>query len=147
MAGLGWSWLAWNHSGGIAPANGARPALELPVTLVVGLVLPPVLVVGVLRMATEVTPGMCRVWFGFLPTYRRAIPLDQLRAVEIVRYRVPRDYLFWGARTARDGETVLTAKGDRAVRLVFADGSRILIGTQRPEELSESLKAARTPTA
>ena len=32
-----------------------------------------ILVVGVLRMTTEVTPTDLRVWFGWIPTYRRVV--------------------------------------------------------------------------
>lgn len=120
-----WTSLGWN--------------LELPLPLLIGLGLPTLLVVGVLRMTTEVTPDACRVWFGWLPTYRRVIPLSSVRRVEIVRYQAIRDHGFWGVRMTRDGERVLTARGDRAVRLHLSDGSRVLIGTQRPEDLASVL--------
>lgn len=116
------------------PANGWR--LEVPLFLAVGLAVPPILLVGVLHMTTEVTPGACQVWFGWVPSIRRTIPLAEVRRVEIVEYRAIRDHGFWGIRTTRDGERVMTARGDRAVRIHLADGSRFLIGTQRPEELA-----------
>jgi hypothetical protein len=127
------------------PAQGFR--VEVPLPLLVGLVLLPVLVVGVLHMTTEVTPECCTVSFGWVPTYRRAIPLGEVRRVEVVRYRAIRDHGFWGLRTTRDGERVFTARGDRAVRLHLADGSRVLIGSQRPEELAAVLERERQSVA
>jgi hypothetical protein len=120
-------------------------AREVPLGLVFGLTLPAVLVVGVLRMITEVTPAEVRVWFGWLPTYRRVVPIAGIKGVEVVRYRPFADYGGWGIRRGRDGERVLNARGDRGVRLHLADGTRLLIGSQRPEELAAVLKRAMQP--
>ncbi len=146
MVCIGWFSIAWNHPGQAAAGVVVRgPVLELPLSLIVGLVLPPALVVGVLKMSTEVTPVQCRVWYGFIPTYRRAIPLDEIKRIEVVSYRPFRDHYFWGVRTTRDGERVLTARGDRGVRLHLSDGSRVLIGSQRAEELAAALETAVRP--
>ena len=110
-----------------------------------GVVLPPAVVVGALRMLTLVTPTEIRVSFGFLATYRRVIPVDAVASLEVVQYHPVRDYGGWGLRVGRDGERVLTARGDRAVRLVLRDGSRFLIGTQRAEQFALAIEAARRP--
>ena len=142
MVGVGWLAALPRHAPAVIGAGPRVPSIELPVSLAVGLVLPPVLVVFVLRMTTEVTPGVCRIWFGFVPSYRRGIPLEVIARVEVVTYRPFRDHWFWGVRTTRDGERVMTARGSRGVRLHLSDGSRVLIGSQRPEELAESLNLA-----
>lgn len=147
IVGLAWFWVVWPNRGGVGGEVARPPAAHLPPSLILGLVLPPALVIGVLRMTTEVGLGQCRVWFGFIPTYRRAIPLEYVTRIEIVNYRAIRDHVFWGVRTTRDGERVLTARGARAVRLHLSDGSRVLIGSQKPEELAESLDRARRPFA
>ena len=116
--------------------------IEVPITLLVGLGLPSLLIVGVLRMTTEVTPTDCRVWFGWLPTYRHVVLLSAIQRVEVVRYRPLRDCGGWGIRRGRNGERVLSARGDRGVRLYLADGSQLLIGSQQPEELAEALERA-----
>lgn len=117
--------------------------LEIPLYMLVGLGLPSILVFGVLHMTTEVTPGACHVWFGWIPTIRRSIPLASIQRVEIVGYRALRDHGFWGIRTLKDGERIYTANGDRAVRLHLSDGTRVLIGTQRPEDLAGTLESER----
>jgi hypothetical protein len=126
-----------------APLPGPNWNIEVPLPLLAGLGIPAVLILGVLHMTTEVTPDACRVWFGWLPTYRRAIPLSSIKAVEIVTYNAWREHGFWGLRVTRDGERVLTARGDRAVRVHLTDGGRVLIGTQRPEELAGVLDRER----
>jgi hypothetical protein len=130
-----------------APGASGPRLSGLAVFLLVGLALPSVLVLGVLRMTTEVTPMTCRVWFGWIPTYRHAVPLSSISSVEVVSYRPLADCGGWGIRRGRDGERVLNARGDRGVRLTLSDGSRLLIGSQRPEELARALEQASRPQA
>ncbi|GIW87191.1 MAG: hypothetical protein KatS3mg108_1515 [Isosphaeraceae bacterium] len=145
MAGLGIVLVRLHH--GSENRNVAVPGtgwnVEVPIPILVGIGLPTILVIGVLHMTTEVTPEACRVWFGWVPTFRRSIPLGSIRAVEIVEYNAWRDHGFWGVRLTRDGERVMTARGNRAVRIYLADGTRYLIGTQRPEELAGVLERER----
>jgi len=130
-----------------APADPTGLAVEIPFALAVGLILPSVLVMGVLRMTTEVTPSELRVWFGWIPTYRRVVAANDILALEVVRYRPIRECGGWGIRTGPDGERVLNARGDRGVRLSLSDGTRLLIGSQRPDDLARALEAARRPVS
>lgn len=131
---------------GVGPAAGARSwGVQVPIYLLVGLVLPPVMLFGVLHMTTEVAAGACCVSFGWIPTFRRTVPLNQVRRVEVVQYQAIRDHGFWGVRRAADGECVYTARGDRAVRLHLRDGARVLIGSQRPEELAAVIERELQP--
>ena len=144
LAWLGLVWLL--HK---APDRAALPdswAIEVPVSVsVVGLFLPAILMVGLLRMTTEVTPTHVRVYFGWVPTYRRAVAVAAIQRLEVVTYRPIADYGGWGIRSGRDGERVLNARGDRGVRLDLSDGTRLLIGSQRPEELARVLERAMRP--
>jgi hypothetical protein len=126
------------------PVLGHRPQ-QLFIGLAVGMTIPIILVVGVLRMITLVTPTEVRVSFGFIPTYRRSIPIGTIARVEVVQYRPIADCGGWGIRVGRDGERVLNARGNRGVRLFLVDGSKILIGSQRPEELAIAVEGAVRP--
>ena len=125
----------------------ADAARSEPATLaiVVGMTLPAIFTLGVLRMTTEVTATRIEVWFGWVPTYRRAIDAGLVRRAEVVSYRPWADCRGWGVRTGPDGERVLNARGDRGVRLHMADGSRLLIGSQTPEALASAIERAMTP--
>ncbi len=116
--------------------------LDKPVAIVLGLSLPPVLLFGFLRMRTELGPTELKVWFGLLPAYRHVVSVGSIRSIEIVQYRPLRDYRGWGIRYGPGGELVLTASGDRALLLTFEDGSRLLVGTQRPSEFAGALEQA-----
>ena len=137
---------AWmNPGGGHAAVAMHGWGLQIPIVLLVGLTVPPVLVVGVLRMTTEVTPTDVRVWFGWIPTYRHYVALSDIDRLEVVSYRPIADYGFWGVRRGRDGERVLSARGNRGLRLHMSDGSCLLIGSQRPEALAIALEQAMRP--
>lgn len=125
--------------------RGHAPALGLALFAACGLSTPPLVVVGLLRMTTEVTPGDLRVWFGWVPTYRRIVAVEAVRRIEVVSYRPLVDYGGWGIRSGPDGERVLNARGDRGVRLELTDGSRLLIGSQRPEALAVAIERALRP--
>jgi hypothetical protein len=142
---LGLALLAGPFIGGSGvPAGGSRVQSAF-LGVCVGMILPPVLVLGVLRMTTEVAPGSVRVWFGWVPTYRRLIDLSAVVRIEVVQYRPFRDYGGWGIRIGRDGERVLNARGDRGVRLFFSDQQKLLIGSQKPEALAAAIERAMQP--
>jgi len=116
--------------------------IDWPLLAVLGFSLPPALAFGFLKMTTEVSPTDLRVWFGLLPTIRHVVPIVAIRAVEVVRYRPLQDHGGWGLRRDRHGQRVFTARGDRGVRLTLQDGSQILIGSQKPEELADYIDRA-----
>ncbi len=115
------------------------------IAILVGLTLPAIFTVGVLRMTTIVTASRVEVWFGWVPTYRRALDAGAIHRAEVVTYRPWADCGGWGIRTGRDGERVLNARGDRGVRLHMIDGSRLLIGSQTPEALAAAIERAMNP--
>jgi hypothetical protein len=144
LAGYCLVWLT-RHWGPVAALLTHRWSLEFNLGLLICLALPLVLAVGLLQMTTEVTPTEVRVWFGWVPIYRRVVSITGIQRYHVVRYRPILDYGGWGIRAGRDGERVLNARGDRGVRLELADGSKLLIGSQRPEELAETIERARRP--
>jgi hypothetical protein len=139
---MGMAWWVFLGNGPAAVPAARRHAGDHSVGIVVGMALPILFVIGVLRMTTVVTPTEVRVWFGWIPTYRRAIPIGTVARVEVVQYRPFADYGGWGIRHGRDGEKALSARGDRGVRLRLIDGSKLMIGSQRPEELVLALEGA-----
>ncbi len=141
-----WLGLVWWHQNPVQGGEVQRLSTgETAVGLLIGLVLPVLVIVGFLRMTTEVGPTDVRVWFGWIPTYRRVVSLGTIQRLEVVSYRPLLDYGGWGIRVGRDGVRVLSARGNRGVRLDFADGSKLLIGSQHPEHLARALERAMRP--
>lgn len=143
--GVAISLLGKSDGPGVGPEGGQ--SLQLPVVLLVSITLPTILIVGVLRMTTEVDDTGIRIWFGWVPTIQRSISLTGLERVEPVRYRPLVECGGWGIRGGPGGERVYNARGDLGVRLHFRDGTRILIGSQRPDELAEAICRSLPPTS
>lgn len=144
LVGGGLIWITPN-GGGLATFLGSPWSLQFFLAILTGLALPVVLAIFLLRMTTEVTPSRVRIWFGWTPAYPREVMIDNIRKVSVVRFRPIREHGGWGIRQGPDGERVLTARGDQGVRLELEDGNRLLIGSQRPQELADSIRRAMQP--
>lgn len=97
-----------------------------------------------LKLVTEVRDDGLFVNFVWLWP-ERTIAWEQIRSVETRTYRPIRDFGGWGVRWAARG-IVYHARGNRGVRLVLASGERILVGSQRTDELARAI-AERTGLA
>ena len=106
---------------GLGLARGHIWSPEFVLGLALGLGLLMVVIILLLHMTTEVTPTDLRVWFGWIPTYRRSVLVTTIVRLEVVSYRPVADYWGWGIRSGRDGERVLIARGNRGVRIDLAD--------------------------
>ncbi|MFM7319505.1 MAG: hypothetical protein ACKO5E_21365 [bacterium] len=96
-----------------------------------------------MKMTTEVGPdGLC-ISFGWLPIYRTHVKLHEIKSIEPCTYRPLFDTLGWGIRRTWKGETVLSARGNRAVRITRNDGSVLLVGSQKAEELAAVIDSTR----
>ncbi len=104
--------------------------------IVFGLGLPVFLVF--LRLVTEVRPAWLSV--GLAPFRPRHIALSDIHYAYGRTYSAMGEFGGWGVRVGRAGRAY-NAYGDQGVQLTLTDGSRILIGTQRPGELLEALRA------
>jgi len=100
-------------------------------------------IVNLLCLRTMVTDTEAVVTFGWLfPLYRRRLPLDEIVSVQADTYVPLAEYGGWGIK-GLPSNAALNARGNRGVRLTLRNGKRILIGTQRPDELAAALKPPR----
>ncbi len=113
--------------------------LAWALTIVFGIGIPVFAVI--MRLVTEVGPGLLTV--RFVPFRSRRIPLRDIAAAETREYSPMKEFGGWGVRTGTDGRAY-NAFGNRGVQLTLTDGSRILIGTQRPDELLSALRGEST---
>jgi hypothetical protein len=132
---------------GLGLLRGRIWSTEVAVGLLIGVAFLMCVVVFLLHMTTEVSAASVSVSFGWSPTYPRTMGIHTIRSVEVVSYRPIGDYGFWGVRSGRDGERAFIARGTRGVRLELIDGTRVLIGSQRPEALASVLDHALRPGA
>lgn len=123
---------------------GDDPAPDLAVWVlfvVFGLGFPALFLFG-LRLVTEVTARELRVRlvpfnFGWV-----RFPVDEIERFEARQYRPIREYLGWGIRWGPSGRAY-NLNGDRGVQLILNSGRRVLIGSERAEELEAAIGEAR----
>ena len=89
------------------------------------------------RLVTEVRKGELIVRMRGLWRLRR-VPLDHIQAVETITHDIARDYGGYGIRSTREGKAYV-AGGGRGVRVTLAAGEKLVVGSQRPDELARRL--------
>jgi hypothetical protein len=97
----------------------------------------------VMNLTTEVRED--GLYFRFFPIHLsfRRIALRDLKQYEARNYSPIREYGGWGIRFGRKGKAY-NVSGNRGVQLELSNGARLLIGSQKPEELAEAINRALT---
>jgi hypothetical protein len=78
----------------------------------------------------------------FFPLVKKDIPLGEIARWEARTYRPILEYGGWGIRCGWKG-MAYNVSGNRGVQLKLANGKRLLIGSQRPEELAATISQAK----
>lgn len=93
------------------------------------------------NLTTEVrSDGLYIRFFPFHLSYRR-IPSERLVKYEVRTYRPIKDYGGWGIRYGRSSKAY-NVSGNRGVMLELSGGERLLIGSQKPQELVDAMSSA-----
>jgi len=100
------------------------------------------LIANFLYLRTHFDGRTLTVSFGAVfPMLRRQYPADDIVIAEAVEYSALRDFGGYGIRRPIPGGTLaLTARGQWGVGIRLRTGERVLIGSQRPEELASILR-------
>ena len=92
------------------------------------------------RLVTEVRQGELIVRMRGLWRLRR-VPLASIQLVETITHDIARDYGGYGIRSTREGKAYV-ARGGRGVRVTLVRGEKLVVGSQRPDELARMLRAS-----
>jgi hypothetical protein len=94
-----------------------------------------------LKLETEVRSDSLYVRYYPLHISFRKFSADDLSEIHARQYRPIREYGGWGIRYGLFGKgKAYNVSGNKGVQLVFKDGKRLLIGSQKAEELEEALR-------
>ena len=116
--------------------NPAPDSVMVILAIIFGIVLP--LFMFTTNLTTEVhDDGLYIRFFPFHLSFRR-IAIEEIRRFEVCTYSPIKDYGGWGIRFGRKGKAY-NVSGNRGVKLELSNGKRLLIGSQKPEELAEAL--------
>ena len=93
----------------------------------------------VMRLKTEVRNDGLHI--RFFPLMSRVIPFDEIREIDVRIYKPIREYGGWGIRSGLGGRgAALNVSGNRGVQLELSGGKRLLIGSQKAEELAKAIR-------
>jgi hypothetical protein len=94
-----------------------------------------------INLTTEVrSDGLYYRFSPFHWSFRR-IPTESLSNYEVQTYRPIRDYGGWGIRYGH-GSKAYNVSGNRGVMLELSDGQKLLIGSEKPEDLANAIGLA-----
>tara|TARA_R100000935_G_scaffold39665_1_gene61107 strand:+ start:9548 stop:10060 length:513 start_codon:yes stop_codon:yes gene_type:complete len=92
----------------------------------------------ILRLKTNIDKE--GVYYGFWP-FQKNLKLaswTEIDSVFIRKYKPLREFGGWGYRYSMNGNgKVYNVKGNMGIQIVFKDGKKTLIGTQKPEEAKQ----------
>ena len=94
----------------------------------------------VVRLITMVRPGELRV--RLFPFRVKVIPVGTIVEAAVRHYSPIGEFGGWGMRFSRKNGRAYNAYGEEGVQLVLSDGTRLLVGSQQPEQLLTALRQA-----
>lgn len=95
------------------------------------------------KLITEVKANQLRVEFSSsVLQVAHLMSLDELKSHEAVSWRPFRDFGGWGLRMNPWKGWSYSVGGDRGVRVELENGTQVLIGSQRADELNEAITKA-----
>jgi hypothetical protein len=121
-------------------AFGTRPAPDIVLIifwLVLGIAFPSFL--PFTKLSTEVRDDGIYIQLFPLHWSPRRIDFAKLKSYEVRTYRPIREYGGWGIRKRRQG-TAYNMTGNQGVQLELTNGDRVLIGSQKPDELLRAIE-------
>jgi hypothetical protein len=105
--------------------------------VVLSLVLAVALLLYSMKLTVQVDTETVRI--RFFPIWKKTIPLAEIVRWEPRTYRPILEYGGWGIRYSFGKGWAYNVSGNLGVQLELASGKRILIGSQRAEELARAI--------
>ncbi len=116
--------------------NPASDGVMILITLVAVIIMVFLLM---LTLRTRVDRHGITYKFSIIHRKERFIKWDSINRAYVRKYKPIREYGGWGFRLGRSG-TAYNTSGNMGLQLELADGKKLLLGTQKPEELEVILE-------
>jgi len=101
-----------------------------------------ILLFVVFRVKTTITQENIHVQIIPFNVYNKTIYWNEVRKVEVVTYSAIKEYGGWGYRVRKNGKAI-NPSGDKGLKIHFNDGSHLLVGTRKAEEMQQYLKSIK----
>jgi len=105
--------------------------------IVIGLALP--ILVFSIRLIVCVKSDFLLI--NFSPLKKRLIHYSEIKMAESTTYRPIREYGGWGIRGWSSDKMAYTIYGHKGVMIGLADGRKVLIGSQSPDQLAAAIRS------
>jgi hypothetical protein len=126
---------------GVQVSNRPAPnSVVIVLWLIIGIGVP--LLFWPMKLITQVRTDGVYVRMAPIHWAFQAILFADLQDYTVHNYRPLRDYSGWGIRYGRTGKAY-TVSGNRGVLFTLTDGNRILIGSQRSNELAQAVQHSK----
>jgi hypothetical protein len=136
------SWIGFVQQIVLGRPFGSNPGSDWSVWLIwlgFGIAFP--LLFWFMRLTVEVSPEAVQI--RYVPLRRRTIPLAEIQGARARQYNPLLEYGGWGIRGWGDKRAYSTG-GNRGVELVLTGGSRVMIGSDRADEMVQAISDARS---
>ena len=118
-----------------------KPITSLSLTLVFLLSLIIIIFFLIIRLETIIKEDGIYVRFYPFHSHYRIYTWDSISQAYVREYKPIAEYGGWGMRMGLFGSgPAFNISGNKGIQLVFHDNSKLLIGTQRPDEMTEVLR-------
>ena len=91
------------------------------------------------RLILEVTDQSIAI--RFYPLTRRVIALSDIRSVEVRTYNAIKEYGGWGIKGWTGKNVAYNVSGNSGVQLTLRDERKVMLGSQKPQELMAAIEA------
>lgn len=93
----------------------------------------------------ETTIDSTHIYYRFPPfvNNEKKLSSQDITELKVRTYRPIWEYGGWGYRLRLRSGRAMTVAGNKGLQLVLSNGKKLLIGTQKPEELNRAVKKLR----
>lgn len=110
---------------------GDKPMSDIGITLVALLILSTVLLFLLSKLKTEITQDSIQI--SFKPFVSKTIQWRDVKTADVIKY----GFVGFGVRLGTKYGTIYNTRGDKGLALVLNNGTKLVVGTQKEEELKE----------
>ena len=127
----------------IPSEQGSSDILPILTLIIAGICVPiaVALLFLLLKLETEVRSDGLYIRFFPAHIHFKRFGAEDLSEYYARRYKPLREYGGWGIRCSLRKGKAYNVSGNKGVQLVFKSGKRLLIGSQRAEELEEAIRS------
>lgn len=110
---------------------GSKPMTDIGLIIFTILIFGFIAFIYLMTLKTEINEE--QIWLGFFPFFRKVIKWEDVSKAEVIKYGFVGG---WGIRLSLKYGVVYNVRGNMGLHLQLKTGEELVIGTQKPEELS-----------